>query len=68
MILNTLLEYALDHLLIAGQVENYILIINLDDAGLSDKEVYSFHYFSPFLRLYPLLRILIEVDYLLVIC
>lgn len=39
VILNKLLEYALEHLLIPGQVENYILIINLDDAGFSDKSV-----------------------------
>jgi hypothetical protein len=37
--LNSLLEYCLDHLLIPGQVENYVLFINLDDAGISDRNV-----------------------------
>jgi hypothetical protein len=37
--LNNLLEYCIDNLLIEGQVENYILLINLKDSGLGDSKV-----------------------------
>jgi hypothetical protein len=37
--LNNLLEFCLDSLLIPGQVENYVLFINLDGAGISDRGV-----------------------------
>lgn len=35
-VLSNVLEFALEQLLIPGQVENYVLIVNLDDAGMSD--------------------------------
>lgn len=35
-VLSNVLEFALEQLLVPGQVENYVLIVNLDDAGMSD--------------------------------